>query len=68
MLNKCFTGRAEVVTNPEEIADFIEYRLQKHPWMIGLIMKMDGFSAHPTRDELVEYCQQLALVKVTPLD
>ena len=66
--NKCFTGRAEVLTNPEEIADYIEYRLQKRPRMIGLIMKMDGFSANPSREELVEYCQQLALVKVTPLD
>jgi deazaflavin-dependent oxidoreductase (nitroreductase family) len=66
--NKYFNGRAEVLTHPEEIADFIEYRLQKRPRMIGLIMKMDGFSTNPSREELVEYCQPLALVKVTPLD
>lgn len=66
--NMCFTGRADVITAPEEIADFIEYRMQKRPKMIGMIMKMDGFSANPSRAELVEYCRQLALVKITPLD
>lgn len=66
--DKCFTGKAEVSTDPEEIAAFIEYRMKKHPRMIGLIMKLDGFSANPTRAELVEYSQQLALVKITPLD
>jgi deazaflavin-dependent oxidoreductase (nitroreductase family) len=66
--NECFTGSAEVITDPDEIADFIEYRMKKRPRMIGMIMKMDGFSANPSRDELVKYCQQLALVKITPLD
>lgn len=66
--NDCYTGKAEVFTNPEEIADFIEYRLEKHPWMIGAIMRLDGFKSKPSRQELVDYCKELALVRITPLD
>lgn len=66
--NLVFTGTAEVFTDPEELADFIKYRMEKHPRMIGMIMRMDGFSANPTREDLVEYCANLALVRITPQD
>ncbi len=59
------TGTAVVFTDPEEIAGFIQYRMEKHPRMIGAIMKMDGFSAKPSREELVEYSRRLALVRIT---
>ena len=61
-----FNGRAEVSTDPEDIADFIQYRLNKHPRMIGAIMKLDGFKSKPTREELIEYSKNLALVRITP--
>lgn len=61
-----FNGRAEISTDPEELADFIQYRLNKNPHMIGLIMKMDGFKSNPSRAELVEYSKNLALVRIMP--
>lgn len=64
--NQTFKATATIHTNPEEMAGFIQYRMEKRPRMIGMIMKMDGFSANPTREELLEYCQNLALVKITP--
>ncbi len=64
--NDCFTAKAAVFTDPEEIADFIEYRLEKHPRMIGAIMHLDGFKSKPSRQELVDYCKGLALVRITP--
>jgi hypothetical protein len=63
---KTSSGRATVSTGPENIADFIQHRLQKHPRMIGFIMKLDGFTANPTREELIEYSKNLALVHITP--
>ena len=65
--NKFFYGHAEIYTDPEKIADFIEYRMSKHPRLIGLIMKLDGFSFKPSREELIEYSQNLALVRITPV-
>lgn len=64
--NQRFLATATVHTNPEEMADFIQYRIEKRPRMIGMIMRMDGFTANPTREELLEYCQDLAFVKITP--
>lgn len=61
-----FYGQAEVSTDPEDIADFIQYRLNKHPRLIGLMMKLDGFTSRPTREELIDYCKNLALVRITP--
>ncbi len=64
--NKRFKGKAEVVSDPEHVADFIQYRLEKHPRLIGVIMKLDGFKSKPSREELVAYSKNLALVKITP--
>lgn len=65
--NKTFDGQAEICTNPEEIADFIQYRFDKHPRMIGMMMKLDGFTSKPSREELIEYSKSLALVRITPV-
>jgi len=62
-----FNGLAEPVENPERVADFIEYRLRKHPRMIGFIMRRDGFPHNPTRRDLVEYSTNRALVIIMPV-
>ena len=64
--NKFFHGHAEIHTDPEDIADFIQYRMSKHPQLIGLIMKLDGFTSKPSREELIEYSKSLALVRIAP--
>ncbi len=61
-----FNGLAEPVEDPEKVADFIEYRLQKHPRMIGFIMRRDGFPPNPTRRDIVAYSANRALVIITP--
>lgn len=62
-----FAGRAELVTDPARIADFIELRLQRHPRMVGAIMKADGLAATPSRSELEAYAGQLALAIIRPV-
>ncbi|NMC12305.1 MAG: nitroreductase family deazaflavin-dependent oxidoreductase [Chloroflexi bacterium] len=59
-------GMAEIVADPLRIADFLEYRLKKHPAMVGRILEMDGLSRHPSREELDAYAAKLALVIVHP--
>jgi len=61
-----FNGLAEPVEDPEKVADFIEYRLRKHPQMIGFIMRRDGFPPNPTRRDIVAYSANRALVIITP--
>ena len=62
-----FQGQAEVVTDPCRIADFVEVRLQRHPFMIGLIMKRKhGLPKHPNREQLEKLAEKEALVIITP--
>ena len=60
-------GVAEAMVGEDKIADFLAYRLKRHPLMIGLILKRDGCSFHPDREELLEYCRKINVVTITPL-
>lgn len=58
-----FQARAEPVTDPGRIADFIELRLKRHPIMIRLIMHLfDGLPLRFTRQELEAFSQEKAMV------
>jgi deazaflavin-dependent oxidoreductase (nitroreductase family) len=57
-----FNCVAEPVTDPERVADFLEYRLKQHPFMIGLILKLaHNLPMRPSRAQI------LGLSKSTPL-
>ena len=62
--NQTFTGRAAVISDITQIADYIEYRLKRRPRMIGMILRMDGVSPRPSREELEAYARGLAVVKI----
>jgi deazaflavin-dependent oxidoreductase (nitroreductase family) len=55
-------GQADPVTAPDRIADFLEFRLRRHPRLVGMILKRDGLSGRPTRADLEAYAQKLAMV------
>jgi len=59
-------GRAEVVSDPERIADFLALRLERHRRIVGKIMQMEGLPPRPSREQLVNYAARLALVIVRP--
>jgi len=62
-----FRGQAEIVTDPARFADFAEVRLQRHPFMVGVIMrKAHGFPKQPSREQLEALAENEALVVVTP--
>jgi len=65
--NRNFDGLAEVVTDCERITDFMELRLQRHPRMIGMIMKSEGLPEKPGRVDLLEYSRKIAMVIVRPV-
>jgi deazaflavin-dependent oxidoreductase (nitroreductase family) len=60
-----FTGMAEIISAPMEIADFLEIRYQHHPRMIGAMLRGEGLSIPPQRAELESYAVQLTVVRIT---
>ncbi len=63
---KQFAAQAEAVTDPTRIADFLALRLQRHPHMVGLIMRLEGFPLRYTREELVKFAAGKALAVLHP--
>lgn len=64
-----FSGRAEVVTDPRRVADFLEVRLERHPRMIGLMMeRVHHLPKRPTRAQLEQLAREEALVIVHPIE
>jgi deazaflavin-dependent oxidoreductase (nitroreductase family) len=62
-----FQGHAEIVTDPARIADFLEVRLERHPFMIGMMMeKAHHLPRRPSRAQLEELAKDEALVIVHP--
>ncbi len=62
-----FAAQAEVVTDPARLADFLELRLRRHPFMVRLIMSLfDGLPWRFTRADLEAFCQTKALAILRP--
>ncbi len=61
-----FRGTAEPVTDPARVADFIQLRLDRHPRMLGAMLRSQGLGDHPGRRELLDYAQRRALVIIRP--
>lgn len=59
-------GVAETVTEPAKIADFLQYRLERHPRMIGAIMRLEGLPRRYTRADLEKFAQDKALAVIRP--
>lgn len=65
--NRRFDGTAEIVTDRDRVADFMQVRLNRHPRMIGMIMKSEGLPDKPGRNDLLEYARKIAMVIVKPV-
>lgn len=64
---KHFHGIAEVIIDPSKFADFLEVRLERHPFMIGLMMeKAHGLPRRPSRGQLEKLADKEALVIIHP--
>jgi deazaflavin-dependent oxidoreductase (nitroreductase family) len=62
-----FQGYAAPITDPSQIADFLELRLQLHPKLIGTMLRFEGVGPRPTREQLVQYAANRALVAIRPI-
>ena len=65
---KVFNAIAEPSTDPGQIADFLEYRLARHPRMIGMMLRAEGLSPSPSRQDLESLADEKALVILHPGD
>jgi len=62
-----FQALAEPVTDPVRIADFLELRLERHPKMLSLMLRLEGLPAGFDRHELEQFAAEKAMVAIHPL-
>jgi deazaflavin-dependent oxidoreductase (nitroreductase family) len=61
-----YSAFAEAITDPERIADFLELRLERNPFMIGLIIRLEGLPRGFSRAQLLEFASEKAIVVLNP--
>jgi deazaflavin-dependent oxidoreductase (nitroreductase family) len=61
-----FEAEAEPILDPRRIADLFEVRLERHPRMIGLIMRAEGLPAHHSRTDLEAFAADKAAAALHP--
>ena len=67
--NLTFHGLAETSTDPARIADFLETRLQRHPFLMGLLMRIvHHLPKHPSRQQLLELAASEAMVIIRKVE
>ncbi len=64
--DKRFSGLAQTITDPARIADFLELRFQRHPFMLGAMFLAQGWPPRPGRTQLERYAAKRAIVVIQP--
>ena len=59
-------GRAVLFTDQNQIADFLQLRLNLRPKMVGAMLRIEGLSPSPTRQQLLKYAENRALAAIHP--
>ena len=61
-----FTGIASVIDDSAKIVDFLKIRLERHPKMIGRILRAEGLSIPPSLEALQSYSKGMVIVVIEP--
>jgi deazaflavin-dependent oxidoreductase (nitroreductase family) len=61
-----FTGIATIIDDSAKIVAFLKIRLERHPKMIGRILKAEGLAIPPSHKELETYAKGMVIVVIEP--
>ncbi len=64
--SKYFSTHGEPITDPAQIADFLEQRIQKHPRFMAVMLYLEGLPRKYTRTDLEKFVKRLAIVALRP--
>jgi deazaflavin-dependent oxidoreductase (nitroreductase family) len=64
--NKRFWAEGELITDPIRVADYVQTRLERHPRMVGAMMKIHNLPPNPSRAQLEELGKSLVVVAIKP--
>jgi len=59
---KRFSTLVELMTDPMQIADFLELRMKRHPHFMGIMLRLEGLPRKYSRTDLEKFAKRLAIV------
>jgi len=59
---KRFSTLVELMTDPMQIADFLELRMKRHPHFMGIMLRLEGLPRKYSRTDLEKFGKRLAIV------
>ena len=63
-----FRGCVDLISDPLQVADFLEERMKRHPLITAAVMRAEGIGSKPSREQLEEYAKKRTLVAINPVD
>jgi deazaflavin-dependent oxidoreductase (nitroreductase family) len=57
-----FSTTARPITDPGQIADFLELRLKRHPYFMGAMLRLEGLPRKHSRKDLKKFAERLVIV------
>jgi deazaflavin-dependent oxidoreductase (nitroreductase family) len=63
-----FEGLAEVTTDPEKIADYLQHQYARNPKAFGAILRAEGLPNPPSRADLLQFGSKRPLVTIHPIE
>ncbi len=63
-----FRGCADLISDPFQVADFLEERMKRHPFITSAVMRAESIGSKPSREQLEEYAKKRTLVAINPID
>lgn len=57
-----FCALARLITDPAQIADFLEIRKKRHPRFMGIMLRLEGLPRRYTRLDLEKFLERLVVV------
>ena len=61
-----FAALAAVVSDHDQIADYLERQFIRNPRMFGAILRSEGLPSQPSRDDLLDLAARRPMVALTP--
>ena len=62
-----YQAHTELIEDPARITDFLQLRLKRHPFMIGIMLRAQGLPIKYDRSDLERLAKDIVVVKLDPV-
>jgi deazaflavin-dependent oxidoreductase (nitroreductase family) len=61
-----YLGTGRIITDPAQVADFLEYRIRQRPFMMKVMLLFEGMPWNASREEMRTFATKKVMVEIIP--